>query len=406
MQRIEQFIIYTVLALVSFSFFAFALSYTAPFSDVSIVENSSYIVNLTEHFSGAMRYYATNPEDLLYCSFDNESLTCDTGETAASSGVSFETGKTGTGVYFNDTDTLTYPIDGNINTSHGTVSLWFKPTWNGYPNFLTYLFATGTLDKSPLVINIQNSTSELCFYSYTNRYTYWCYGYGYNWQASTWYHAAISWNKTIGNCSENINGEFVKIYLNGILVDQEVGTCLGFAPSTASDIIRIGQYDNSGNFQARAVIDEVRVTDQIVSADEISKIFSNGRRFPYFDVSIDQASGIATLTPSPSFSGDSNKFAFVASNGTNIEISNMLLINVTANKFPYFSFLFPASNLTINENENLTLQATAVDPESESIAYSWYQDGNPVSSTENYTLAANYSSAGSALITVKASDGS
>ena len=59
-------------------------------------------------------------------------LTGQDGETPTTqSGVSFETGISGSGAYFAPGNQVNYTDTGNIDATNGSMSFWIKPRWNG-----------------------------------------------------------------------------------------------------------------------------------------------------------------------------------------------------------------------------------------------------------------------------------
>ncbi len=175
------------------------------------------------------------------------------GEPGTAISTTFEAGKYGQGVLIDDTDTLTYTAEGNIDSEQGAIEFWIQPTWDGDDGGNHTLFWWGEGD---IFLHLRkDGISNLVFDRF---YEGGSCGAPHNvadWQAGEWHHIAMTWD-----------GPEMALFEDGHEVAQSV--CGGTA-NPVTDHFYIGT-DLNKDFNIEAVIDELRISDQPRLGDSLS----------------------------------------------------------------------------------------------------------------------------------------
>jgi len=86
-------------------------------------------------------------------------------------------------------------------------------------------------------------------------------------ESGEWTHVAFTYNKDAGGTDE------IKIYVNGA---QNITGDYSVAIGTDSQDVRIASFKSSGN-EFTGQIDDVRIYNRTLSAEEITKLYNLGR---------------------------------------------------------------------------------------------------------------------------------
>jgi hypothetical protein len=189
--------------------------------------------------------YALDAQTRLLLHFDG-GVAGVQGQVGSATGTTFAAGKYDQGVQIDGADTLTYPAQGNINRTRGTVEFWFRPAWAGGDGQSYTLFEIGAGWFNRMRI-MKDGANNLRFMVWDSSHEY---GAGYNvagWQPGEWHHIAALWD----------NGTIT------LAVDGEVRASNPASPPDAlADTIYIGS-TQSHDQQAGGVFDELRISDSL-----------------------------------------------------------------------------------------------------------------------------------------------
>jgi hypothetical protein len=196
--------------------------------------------------------YKDDEHTSLLLHFDG-SYTGELGETGAHHGTTFTTGRFGQGVLIDETDTLTYTVEGNINYEQGAIEFWLQPTWDGddLDNHTLIWWGEGDIFLHLRKDGISNLVFDR-FYEDGS-----C-GAPHNvadWQAGEWHHLAITWK-----------GPKMALYEDGL---QVALTVCGGTANPVTGHFYIGT-DLNKAFNVEAVIDEFRISDTPRLGDSLS----------------------------------------------------------------------------------------------------------------------------------------
>ena len=176
-------------------------------------------------------------------------------------------GTTGSTLAFNRGTQISGNNYEHINTNQGTISFWFKPSWNG-DDGLNHVFYINRLDSSHYVDiykTINNNQIGFALYDGTNN------SFALNSSATissgTWYHVIARWsvNKIDGT-------NYADIRVSNGTVATSTTAYTGFTPSTSSFIG--SRYDAA--YQANALIDDFAIFDRVLSTTEITSLYNSG----------------------------------------------------------------------------------------------------------------------------------
>jgi DNA-binding beta-propeller fold protein YncE len=215
--------------------------------------------------------YADDSHTLLLLHFDGD-YSGTQGETGTAIGTEFVPGRYGQGVYFNNTDTLTYATAGNLNRTEGAVEFWLRPNWpgNDMQSYTFFEVGDGWFNRMRVMKDGANNLRFMLWDSAAE------YGVAYNvgdWEVGEWHHIAAIWQ-----------GTDIALYVDGIQVASDTNA---HPPDALSDMIYVGSASWQGQ-RADAVIDELRISDiaRIGNSDTCNHILvadSGNHRIQAFD---------------------------------------------------------------------------------------------------------------------------
>jgi hypothetical protein len=183
-----------------------------------------------------------------------------------------EDGKFGKGAPFNESFTLNYNSTNNFNSSIGTIEMWIFPWWDGNNNSEHYLFDEKGLGDGNRVYIKKNSThlifgvddklnsSNIVSYNISS------------WQNRSWYLIAVTWD---------LNNGSLNLYTDGILRESLNSNTIDV--NNTGEFIYVGSR-NDNTSQAKAVIDELRISEHKKSSDEL--VYYHSLNKSYFDNSV------------------------------------------------------------------------------------------------------------------------
>ncbi len=89
-----------------------------------------------------------------------------------------------------------------------------------------------------------------------------------DWIVGEWYHVTWTYDKDGGTNN-------MKIYVNGLLNNQETESPPGGTMPTDTADFYIGSYDGSGSFLKNTTLDEIRIWNRSLTADEIKELYES-----------------------------------------------------------------------------------------------------------------------------------
>ncbi|RLG90176.1 MAG: hypothetical protein DRO36_06550 [Candidatus Hecatellales archaeon] len=205
----------------------------------------------------------------------NTSTTTNTNTSTTGGGVpTYTTGRIGKGIEISSNEIFSFSANSAFNTKEGTIEMWLKPTsgWvssgSGYRELLNVVNSQGN-DVFELRRGKDATHDNLQFIAYDSSFTAWKTSdqQPLSWDSSQWYYVAATW-------SEDSSPQ---IYINGIAQTMEVSySGASWSMSSATDgTLYIGQRGRYlGSYAARAVIDEVRISSQRKTVEEIGAAYS------------------------------------------------------------------------------------------------------------------------------------
>lgn len=127
-------------------------------------DGNVYNISLYTNINGSFNQYDTkrimeldkDSNTSLLCRFDN-TYTCEDGETGIADSTSFNDSRFVKGVLINDSDTLHYPVAGNIAYDKGTIEFWVRPGVDPSSNYIWY-FSLGSSGTNEVLIRSTNNS--------------------------------------------------------------------------------------------------------------------------------------------------------------------------------------------------------------------------------------------------------
>lgn len=214
---------------------------------------------------------------LLDLSFD-DTLAGANGETPTTfTGVEYADGVSGKGVTLEGSDKLHYSPQGNIDLTAGTVELWVKPLWNeatARDDHRFLLAATEEYQKNELRL-YRRGGEGLHIIQFTlmdgNGVAATVAGSIDRWKVDEWHHVAATWNVRTSSSGE------MHIYIDGAHTEGKTGLSLSMGDPVLP--LRIGA-EYLDRFQPNAVIDELRILNYPLSADEVQARYTEMQPIP------------------------------------------------------------------------------------------------------------------------------
>ena len=181
-------------------------------------------------------------------------------------GAVWTAGRSGSALGFDGVDDHVELGTFSASGSAITIAAWFKA--DAFPNTVPRIISkatTGTSIQHYFMLATANvdSVPRLRFRLMTNGSTKTLTATSGNLVAGQWVHAAATYN-----------GATMRLYLNGVQVGSRGVS--GAIDGSATAPVRIGESPNgAGAFDG--VIDQVRVYNRVLSASEISSLYSSGK---------------------------------------------------------------------------------------------------------------------------------
>jgi len=152
-----------------------------------------------------------------------------------------------------------------ILTANGSLSIWFKPDWNSGDSIINGI--AGATTDGDNFFRIEHFLDN-------NWYAGWVTG-NIDHRAvissatmsvisGSWYHLAVVWDDTTN---------VTMVYLNGVSKGQNTS----LVTNSIIQPLRIGSYDATTDGFFNGLIDDVRIYNRVLSADEIKRLYNMGR---------------------------------------------------------------------------------------------------------------------------------
>ena len=194
--------------------------------------------------------------------FHYETSTASTFGTApmSASGVAFDTGKFGRGLYLQSGGQLTYPAQNVLNLSEGTIEMWVAPRYNGSDSvfantgYPVFFYAAGNGDYFSIGETFPGHV--IAAFASANGQSRGAYNAGTGdmsgWKAGDWHHIAATFSAS---------ANYIRFYLDGVKIADSNSYV---SPSASGASFQIGS--------TAFVIDELRIskvalTDAAVAYD-------------------------------------------------------------------------------------------------------------------------------------------
>ncbi len=375
-------------------------------SNVTLICNASssvniYNISLFTDINGSFAVYNTkrimeldkNSDTLLMCRFSN--YTCEDGEAGTNASTDIVPDRFMKGVLVNDSDTLTYPTSGNMNYSRGTLEFWISPNYNtsdiaqgvAYHLFSTDGYGDAGGNWMEIYIERPGDNPALCFrlYDDNNDINYVdgiCIDdtmYPLNWHEGEWHHIAVLWN--LYSDFDGYNNVSLNMFIDGS------NSTLGGGDNSYTDYgasfgpnLYIGS-SNAGGGQQSAVFDELRITNMLLSAEEINESYNKG----VADHRNETANWAVNL-----FDGAYTWACLAYDNASESALSSNNTLYVDAASPPAVNSITfsPSSEDDIDPNMNISVTANVTDYSNVSYAmFQWKETGNWINDTVDYNNA-------------------
>jgi hypothetical protein len=209
---------------------------------------------------------AVTEPPIFYCSFD-ETFECDNNQLPiVNLHPSFESGYFNQAVLLDNSDKLIYNSEGNIESSKGTIELWFKPLIDtdvatiiedsksgACGNFIFKLDSQNKISFNPKRGSRLNVISDTAL------------------ELDKWYHITVTWDSKIET----------KVYINGQLEDTKLGI---FTPEQYRPQLRVGQPCGTSIYnRAQGLIDELKIYNYVRTPEQI---LNENKRIPIIEEEI------------------------------------------------------------------------------------------------------------------------
>jgi len=169
------------------------------------------------------------------------------GEQGVANGPTFVAGHTGLGVLIDDSDTLYYQPEGNINPQQGIIELWLKPLWAGNDNQSHVFLDAGNGWYNRIRI-MKDAANNFRFMVWSPDTEYGVSQNVYDWVPQEWHYVRVTWQ-----------GDTIALYLDGVLCETRSSVVM---PSALVGRMYIGSslWEDQ---QAQAVMDDFVVMGSV-----------------------------------------------------------------------------------------------------------------------------------------------
>jgi hypothetical protein len=340
-------------------------------SDVGV-----YNVSLFQNFNGTFDRYGTkgimqlekDSNTTLLCHFD-DSYVCEDGEQGVnSSSTDFSNSLFIKGVRINESDTLKYPISGNINLTRGAIEFWIKVGFDLSSPEL-FFFSTNNVDYDAIQIHYLGNTwaggGGVFFTIIGDSGDYLETTKNVNWSDGEWHHIAAVWDVENGVSPDN---NLSYLYVDGSNQSVQYSDAGDSYSNFDTVYFYLGSFYGE-NLQAdNSVFDELRISSWPRSPEEINASFLKGAGNHSAATSSWTVSGVSDGTY------DWNCLAFDNASNGNWSASNSSFF-IDAYSPPAINYVVLSPNSTDDLDPGITINVTAniTDPSNVSVAIFQYK---------------------------------
>jgi len=215
--------------------------------------------------------YTPDEHTLLLLHFDGDYAGVQ-GEVGTADGAGFTAARHGQGVHLDGSDTLTYTTAGNLNRVAGTVEFWVRMDQQDDVGQIHVLFESDGQGGGIQIVKHGGASLNFLMRTPTNLVD--LVAAAGDWRAGEWHHVAATWQE-----------KRMALIVDGLtLASSETAS----PPTSLDDILYVGSSPR-GDWQADAVIDELRISDvpRLGNSDSCGGILvvdSGNHRLQAFDM--------------------------------------------------------------------------------------------------------------------------
>jgi DNA-binding beta-propeller fold protein YncE len=215
--------------------------------------------------------YTVDEHTLLLLHFDGDYDGAE-GEVGTADGASFVPGVFDQGVLIDATDTLTYSTAGNLNRTAGTIEFWARFEQEGAAGQIHDLFEFDSPGGGIQIVKHSGGNLHALMWSPTNLTD--IHAETGDWQAGEWHQVAVTWQ-----------GSQMALLVDGF---PQASSDTASPPDSLAETLYVGSSPR-GDWQANAVIDELRISDipRLGDGEVCSRILvadSGNHRLQAFDL--------------------------------------------------------------------------------------------------------------------------
>lgn len=175
-------------------------------------------------------------------------------------------GTTGSTLTFNRGAQISGNNYEHMNANQGTVSFWFKPSWDGNDSVAHYLFDSGTTPNMTIYYQSSYMYAKIGTGNLRDR----VYVSGVI-TSGNWYHVNARWD-----ADAFVNGsQYITIFINNSHLTGSDGGDVTWTAQAPANKIFIGS-NSSSTQQAQALIDDFAIFDRVLTTTEIADIYNSG----------------------------------------------------------------------------------------------------------------------------------
>jgi hypothetical protein len=198
-------------------------------------------------------------------------------------GADFAAGRHGQGVHLDGSDTLTYTTGGNLNGTAGTIEFWVRMDQQDDAGEIHILFELDGPEGGIQIVKHGGASLNFLMRTPTNLVD--LVGAAGQWRAGEWHHVAATWQ-----------ADRMALIVDGLTLASSDAAS---PPTSLADILYIGSSPR-GDWQADAVIDELRISDvpRLGNSDSCGGLLvadSGNHRLQAFDMLGSLLSGYGSL---------------------------------------------------------------------------------------------------------------
>lgn len=240
-----------------------AKEWTGLVDELRISKTQRTATEILDSYNSQGEWQQHDENSTLILHFEN-TMVGEVQESASiSSGLSYGNGVYDKAGYFNGDEDLQYNATNNIKSDEGSFEIWVKPSFDPQPSTEDYTVLGWGAGGGILIFINQGALLRLI----TNRYGIGGnveIGLGHNvadWNANEWHHIACTWSSLR-----------IEMYVDGAKVSE---TTTNFdLPTLPQQQFHIGS--DAGFRKWDGYLDELRISENVRSEDEIFESFLNG----------------------------------------------------------------------------------------------------------------------------------